>query len=208
VRCLKHAGNPAGGQSIHEIIMNESIYADINQLPTAPTSKRTSAATYRTALKDPGASRLTPAEIDTVTRALAILENKVMRKLKPNEILSSPMRVKQWVSLHYGMLDREVFGLIFLDARNRYLGHQQLFVGDISGASVHPRQVVRSVLEFNAAGIVCLHCHPSQVHDFSAADELITRRLREILCLIDVRLVDHLLAAGNQVVSMAERGLL
>ncbi len=179
-----------------------------HRLPTVPTRTRANARTYRTALKDPGSSRLSAEDIDTVTKALVILENKVMRKLKPGEILSSPDRVKQWISLHYGMLDREVFGLVFLDARLRYLGHQQLFVGDISGASVHPRQVVRSVLEFNAAALICVHCHPSQVHDFSAADELISRRLKEILGLIDVRLLDHLLAAGNQVVSMAERGAL
>lgn len=115
--------------------MNDSTpHNGINRLPTVATRKRANARTYRTALKDPGSSRLSAEDIDTVTKALVILENKVMRKLKPGEILSSPARVKQWISLHYGMLDREVFGLVFLDARLRYLGHQQLFVGDISGA--------------------------------------------------------------------------
>jgi len=81
----------------------------------------------------------------------------VVRKLKPGEILTNPERVKQWLTLHYGMLDREVFGLIFLDARYRYLGHQQLFNGDIQGASVHPRQVARSVFAYNAAAVVAVH---------------------------------------------------
>jgi DNA repair protein RadC len=91
------------------------------------------------------------------------------------------------------MLDREVFGLIFLDQRNRFLGHQQLFTGDIAGAPVHPRQVARSVFEYNAAGVICLHCHPSQICEPSQADEMITRRLRDMLSLLDVRLVDHVL---------------
>ena len=89
-----------------------------------------------------------------------ILENKVVRKLGPGEILTSPQRVKEWLTLHYGMLDREVFGLIFLDARHRYLAHQQLFNGDIHGASVHPRQVARSVFHYNAAAVIAVHCHP------------------------------------------------
>ena len=118
--------------------------------------KAVSVRTYHAALHEPGASRLTAEEIAIVTQALVILENKVVRKLKPGEILTNPERVKQWLTLHYGMLDREVFGLIFLDARHRYLGHQQLFNGDIQGASVHPRQVARSVFAYNAAAVVAV----------------------------------------------------
>jgi DNA repair protein RadC len=164
--------------------------------------------TYRTALQEPGASRLTAEEIAIVTQALVILENKVMRKLKSGEILSSPQRVKQWLTLHYGMLDREVFGLIFLDARYRYLGHQQLFNGDIQGASVHPRQVARSVFAYNAAAVVAVHAHPSLVAEPSHADELITQRLKEMLGQLDVRLIDHCIVGGNQVMSFAESGLI
>jgi DNA repair protein RadC len=106
------------------------------------------------------------------------------------------------------MLDREVFGLIFLDARYRYLGHQQLFNGDIQGASVHPRQVARSVFAYNAAAVVAVHCHPSFVAEPSHADELITSRLKEMLGQLDVRLIDHCIVGGNQVLSFAEKGLL
>src|SRR5258706_5513378 len=96
-----------------------------NSIPIVTLRPKTARVrTYRTALQEPGASRLTTEETAIVTQALVILENKVMRKLGPGEILKSPERVKQWLKLHYGMLDREVFGLIFLDARHRYLGHQ------------------------------------------------------------------------------------
>lgn len=156
---------------------------DVSQADSIrPVTRRPKAArvrTYRAALQEPGASRLTTEELAIVTEALVILENKVMRKLKPGEILTNPERVKQWLTLHYGMLDREVFGLIFLDARYRYLGHQQLFNGDIQGASVHPRQVARSVFDYNAAAIIAVHCHPSFVAEPSHADELITQRLKE-----------------------------
>ena len=164
--------------------------------------------TYRTALHEPGASRLTAEELAIVTQALVILENKVVRKLNPGEIMKSPERVKQWLILHYGMLDREVFGLIFLDARHRYLGHQQLFNGDIQGASVHPRQVARSVFDYNAAAVIAVHCHPSFVAEPSHADELITQRLKEMLGQLDVRLLDHCIVGGNQVMSFAEKGLI
>jgi DNA repair protein RadC len=184
---------------------------DVSQPDSIPTLGRPKAVrvrTYRAALQEPGASRLSAEEIAIVTQALVILENKVVRKLKPGEILTNPERVKQWLILHYGMLDREVFGLIFLDARHRYLGHQQLFNGDIQGASVHPRQVARSVFAYNAAAVVALHAHPSQVAEPSHADELITQRLKEMLAQLDVRLLDHCIIAGNQVMSFAQKGLL
>src|ERR1700688_1901158 len=169
-------------------------------------AKAVSVRTYHAALHEPGASRLTAEEIAIVTQALVILENKVVRKLKPGEILTNPERVEQWLTLHYGMLDREVFGLIFLDARYRYLGHQQLFNGDIQGASVHPRQVARSVFAYNAASVIALHCHSSQVGEASQADELISKRLKEMLESLDVKFLDHCIIAGNQVISMAEKG--
>jgi DNA repair protein RadC len=178
-------------------------------IPTLPTpSKPARVRSYRMALQEPGACRLTADELRIVTQALVILENRVMRRLKAGEILTNPRRVKEWLMLHYAMLDREVFGLLFLDARYRYLGHQQLFNGDIQGASVHPRQVARSVFEYNAAAVIAVHCHPSCVAEPSRADELITARLKEALGSLDVKLVDHLIVGGNQVLSFAEAGLL
>ncbi len=187
--------------------MNDVSNPDSN-LTVTRRPKAVSVRSYHTALHEPGASRLTAEEIAIVTQALVILENKVVRKLKPGEILTNPERVKQWLTLHYGMLDREVFGLIFLDARHRYLGHQQLFNGDLQGASVHPRQVARSVFAYNAAACVAVHAHPSFVAEPSHADELITRRLKEMLAQLEVRLLDHCIVGGNQVMSFAERGLI
>jgi DNA repair protein RadC len=203
----RHAGTSVGGYLSQEAlkIMNDVSNSNSN-LPAIRRHKPASVRSYHAALHETGACRLTTDEIAIVTQALVILENKVVRKLGPGEILKSPERVKQWLVLHYGMLDREVFGLLFLDARYRYLGHQQLFHGDIQGASVHPRQVARSVFDYNAAAVIALHCHPSQVAEPSHADELITKRLRETLEHLDVRLVDHCIIAGNQVISMAEKG--
>ena len=161
--------------------------------------------TYHPALHEAGASRLSDEELAIVTQALVILENKVIRR---GQVFDSPASAKPWLILHYGMLDREVFGLIFLDSRHRYLGHQQLFTGTIDGASIHPRQVARSVFDYNAAAVCAVHCHPSFVAEPSQADELITHRLRDMLNAFEVRLLDHYIVGGNQVLSMAEKGLL
>jgi DNA repair protein RadC len=66
-----------------------------------------------------------------------------------------------------------------LDSRHRLIEYVELFRGTISGASVHPREVVKEALARNAAAIVCCHCHPSGISTPSQADEHITQRLRE-----------------------------
>jgi DNA repair protein RadC len=109
--------------------------------------------------------------------------------------------------VHLGACEHEVFGLLHLDTRHRLVAVEDLFRGTLNSASVHPREVVKAVLARNAAAVILFHNHPSGLCQPSAADELITRRLREALGLIDVRVLDHLIVAES-IYSFAEHGLL
>jgi DNA repair protein RadC len=84
----------------------------------------------------------------------------------------------------------------------------ELFRGTIDGASVYPREVVKLVLDKQAAAVVAYHNHPSGVKDQSQADELITKKLSQSLAVVEVRLLDHLILAGSNVLSFAQSGLL
>ena len=95
-----------------------------------------------------------------------------------------------------------------LDNRHRLIEFVELFRGTIDGASVHPREVVKEALKHNAAAVIFVHPHPSGIAEASTADELITRRLKDALQLVDIRVLDHLIVAGDQVVSFAGRGLI
>ena len=66
--------------------------------------------------------------------------------------------------------------------------------------------IMRLKKERNA--VILAHNHPSGVAEPSQADELITHRLKDALAIVDIRVLDHLIVAGAQVVSMAERGVL
>jgi DNA repair protein RadC len=102
----------------------------------------------------------------------------------------------------------EVFCCLYLDNRHRLIRFEELFRGTIDGATVHPREVLRQALAHNAAAIILAHNHPSGVAEPSQADEMITRRLKEALALVDIRVLDHLVIAGAEAVSLAEKGLL
>ena len=113
-----------------------------------------------------------------------------------------------WLRVHLRDLRHEIFAVLLLDARHRVIRFEALFRGTIDGASVHPREVVRSALEQGAAAVVLVHNHPSGVAEPSRADVRITARLKSALELVDVRVLDHLVVGDEDVVSLAERGLL
>jgi len=141
---------------------------------------------------------------DVVGRAQALL---AQRYRSGSPVLTSPERTREFLRVHLGGRDRETFGVLHLDNRHRLIAAEDLFCGTIDRASVHPREVVKAVLIRNAAAIVLYHNHPSGASEPSAADELITRRLKEALALIDVRVLDHLIVAES-IYSFAESGLL
>lgn len=130
------------------------------------------------------------------------------RRMSRGAALASPKAVHDYLILRFGALQHEVFSVIYLDSRHRVIDCQDLFRGTVDGASVHPREVVKESLRRNAAACILAHNHPSGVAEPSAADELITQRIRDALALVDIRVVDHVVVAAGGCVSFAERGLL
>jgi DNA repair protein RadC len=122
--------------------------------------------------------------------------------------LDSPDRSRQYLRHQIGALPYEVLGILLLDNRHRLIRSEILFRGTIDRASVHPREVVRVAMEANAAAVILYHNHPSGIAEPSQADEVVTRRLREALQLIDVRVLDYLIIGDFQEFSFAESGLL
>lgn len=103
--------------------------------------------------------------------------------------------------------ERETFGVVLLDARNRLLGVEELFFGSIDRASVYPREVLKACLRYNAGTAVLYHNHPSGIPEPSKTDVAITTRLMNVLDEIDVKVLDHVVVGGLAQVSMAERRL-
>ena len=138
--------------------------------------------------------------VDTAKRA-------INRKFRRGQAFTSPKVVEEYLSVKLGYQDHEKFVALWLDGRHRLLAYAELFNGTIDGTSVYPREVVKQALAINAAAVVVAHNHPSGVAEPSTADENITRRLKQALELVDIRLLDHLIV-GEHCVSLAARGLL
>jgi DNA repair protein RadC len=144
----------------------------------------------------------------TSEQILAAARRVLAHRVRRGATLNSPRSVYEYLTMKLGALDYEVFGLVLADQRRKVIECVELFRGTIDGASVHPREIVKLVLERGAASVVLFHNHPSMVCDQSQADELITKRVVSCLELIDVKVADHVIIGGGNFLSFAERGLI
>ena len=98
--------------------------------------------------------------------------------------------------------------MLFLDSQNKLLAMEEMFRGTLTQTSVYPREVVLRGLHHQAGAVVLAHNHPSGSVQPSRADESLTQTLKAALALVDIRVLDHVIVAPGQALSMAERGLL
>lgn len=123
-------------------------------------------------------------------------------------ILSSPRNVRLYLLASFIGQEHESFMTLFLDTQNRLIASEESFRGTLTQTSVHPREIVKRALRHNAAAVIFAHNHPSGVSEPSRADEYLTQTLKQALGLVDVRVLDHFVVAGTQMVSLAERGVI
>lgn len=143
-----------------------------------------------------------------LTAVLELARRCLHEEMRAGDALTSPGAVRDYLRLALGGREHEVFVALFLDAQHRITAVEELFRGTLTQTSVYPREVVKAALRVNAAATIFAHNHPSGVAQPSQADELLTRNLRDALALVDVKVLDHFVVAGNRTLSFAERGLL
>ena len=151
---------------------------------------------------------LGPAKYAQLQAALEIAKRTLREKLNAGVSMSAPGAVRDYLRLMLHGRPHEVFVAVFLDAQHRVVAAEELFRGTLTQTSVYPREVVKRALHFNAAAIIFAHNHPSGVAEPSRADEALTVALKQALALVDVRVLDHFVVAGDGALSFAERGIL
>ncbi len=151
---------------------------------------------------------LGPAKTAKLLAVLELSRRYLDERLMRSNPLESPDVTEQYLKTALRDCSNEVFACLFLDTRHRVIAYEELFHGTIDGATVYPRVVAEKALQHGAAALIVAHNHPSGVSEPSLADQAITRRLKDALALLDIRLLDHFVVGEGTPVSMAARGLL
>lgn len=154
------------------------------------------------------AKGLGAAKYAQLQAVLELARRHLAEELQQGEALSDPHAAGQFLRARLRDLDHEVFAALFLDAQHRVLAFEILARGTIDGAAVYPREVVKAALRHRAAALIFAHNHPSGAVEPSAADRVLTERLRQALATVDVRVLDHLVIGEGAPASFAARGWL
>jgi len=140
-----------------------------------------------------------------IYKAKKIIESKM--KDRTIAFTAAHMAV-DYLKMAIGTLEHEVFHVLYLDNQNKLIEAKDMFTGTIDGASVYPREVVKKAMQCNAAAVILGHNHPSGEVAPSEADIRITRRLKEALELVDVRVLDHIIVGGAKSFSFAQERMI
>ena len=151
---------------------------------------------------------LGPAKRAELAAVIELARRALREQLAQQPVFDAPERAKDYAALHLGGRTQEVFAVLFLDGQHRLIAAEDLFTGTLTQTSVYPREVVLRALHHHAAAVVLAHNHPSGSVAPSRADEALTQTLKTALALVDVRVLDHVIVAPGQALSMAEKGLL
>jgi DNA repair protein RadC len=143
-----------------------------------------------------------PAPKETVLSAARQLSGSRLRR---GARINSSNLAREAIGYKLSGHQYEIFACLFLDSQHRVLAFQEMFRGTVNSTTVHPREIIKEALRLNAAAVILAHNHPSGEIEPSKLDLELTRKLTEILKVVDVRVLDHLVI-GNSVLSMSDSG--
>lgn len=139
---------------------------------------------------------------------LEISKRHLQESLHHQDVFANTAQTRRFLKAHLRDRKNEVFVCLFLDSQHRLIQSEELFQGSINSANVHPRVVVQRALHFNAQAVIFAHNHPSGLATPSDADKHITQQLKKALQLIEVKVLDHIIIAEQDSLSLAEQGYL
>lgn len=148
------------------------------------------------------------AKFSMLQAALEIGKRLLEEDLPKNAGLTSAVDAKKYLVAKLAAHKRETFACIFLSSRHHIIKYEELFQGTINCAPIYPRIIAQKALDYNAAALILSHNHPSGDPKPSQSDIKATQDLIAVLAQLDIRVLDHIIVAGNRSLSFTEAGLI
>jgi len=150
--------------------------------------------------------RLSQPGVEDAPTAYYVSTLAVQKRQKPPPRVDGPVDVRRLLRPLLRDADREMFYSLALSTKNHVLEISLVSVGSLSASIVHPREVLKPAIRRSAAAIIVSHNHPSGIPTPSPEDIEFTRRLARCGELIGIRLLDHVIVAGDSYESLKEGG--
>ena len=146
-------------------------------------------------------------------RAELLAVNELQRRalaqvMAEGVVFDSALAVSRFLRHRFNGSQQESFLGLFADVRHRLLACEELATGTLDRVCIYPREVVRLALKHNAAAVIFAHNHPGGIATPSESDKALTRRLKQVMACIEVKLLDHLIVTPAEIWSFSAHGLL
>lgn len=139
----------------------------------------------------------------------AIIENELYNKMyKERKVISSNTQLLNYLKVSMLKRDIEIFKVLFLNTQNELLCEEDLFKGTLDRSTVYIRELVKKILKYNAKSVILVHNHPAGSLKPSQSDILLTKKIKEALENIEIRVLDHLIISEKGYFSFLENGIL
>jgi DNA repair protein RadC len=146
------------------------------------------------------------ARICQLTAILELARRAIIEDLKQGCSLKHRPQIHAYCTALLSNCRIERCVALLLDNQHRLIHSTEISRGTLTETTIYPRELVKIGLMHHAAAIILAHNHPSGLAQASAADIALTKHLKHSLSVVDIALLDHLVIAANQVVSIAELG--
>ncbi len=149
-----------------------------------------------------------PANLFGIKLIQAISRRYLKEQIIGEDLISSSENLLTYLRHKLRDRNREVFLVVLLNGRNQIIDIHELFEGSLTSSAVYPREVIKLILNKDAAAVIFVHNHPSGNPKPSGDDHKITKKLKAACATIDVTVLDHIIIAGNEHTSFADKGML
>ena len=148
------------------------------------------------------------AKAATVVAAVELGRRLSERAARTLEKVEGPEDVARYVIPSLRFEQKEHFLAMFLDIRNRILTLSTISVGSLTSSIAHPREVFREAIRYSAASVILVHNHPSGDPAPSREDIQLTKQMMKAGEIMGIPVLDHVVVAGDNFVSLKEANCL
>jgi len=122
--------------------------------------------------------------------------------------LNDPGKVADYYMETVRCLDHEEAYVFLTDAHNRFIRSIQVAKGSLDSAALSPREILKYALQYDAAGFVLVHNHPSGKTEPSSEDIRFSRNLRDAAVLMSIQMNDSIIIGEGEYCSLKQRMLI
>ena len=133
-----------------------------------------------------------------------VARNYILSKYKTDDLLKNLTDIGEYMMVQFSLVDTECCAMLCLNRLGKVLSFEIIGEGDVDSVGISPRTVLEKVLKTEATAVVLAHNHPGGIAIPSELDVIITTEIAKALRTVSVNLIDHVIIADDDYVSMAQ----